>query len=288
MKLMLGTAQFGRNYGIANKNGRPPTEEVFKIFEMAKNNNISFIDTGNDYGVSEDLIGDISTKLGFSFNTVTKIYLNSSATSIKDEINKSLERLKTDCLFGLLVHNPNDLLSPGSDEWIDTFLDFKKRNLVKHIGVSAGTVDQILKIIDIYPIDIVQVPLNVFDQRFADVITILKERNIKIHVRSVFLQGLILMDTKNINEYFTDIESNIEQLNNVSKQHNISVRKLAMEYIKSLDIDNIVVGIDNLEQLKTLIYEYNEPFAHSIDFKQFAVKDERFINPGRWPIGGWR
>ena len=56
------------------------------------------------------------------------------------------------------------------------------------------------EIINNNKIDIVQFPLSIFDLRFLDneLIQKLKRRKIKIYVRSVFLQGIIFLDSNKL------------------------------------------------------------------------------------------
>lgn len=289
MKLMIGTAQFDRNYGIANKTGKISREEIKEILEFALENKIEYLDTGNDYGNSESIIGEISQELNTNFKVFTKLHFdfeNNSIDVAKNEIIKSANKLNK--IYGLLVHNSKYLLTSKSDDIMNMLLDFKNSGIIEKIGVSAGTTDQIKNIINKYHIDVVQLPTNILDQRFlqSGLIDLMHEKNIEIHIRSVFLQGLLLMKKEDMPKYFQEL--NLDLLYNAIKEKNISMIKLSLEYAKSLNVDRIIVGIDNKDHLAGIINEYNEPFNNDINFKDFCVSDERFTNPANWNVGGWK
>ena len=290
MKLMIGTAQFDRSYGIANKTGKMSREEIKEILKLAAENKIEYLDTGNDYGNSERIIGEISQELNTNFKVFTKLHFDFEKNSINDaknEIIKSVNKLNNK-ISGLLIHNPKYLLTSKSDDIMSMLLNFKNSGTIKKIGVSAGTIDQVKNIINKYSIDVVQLPTNILDQRFlqSGLIDLMREKNIEIHIRSVFLQGLLLMKKEDMPKYFQEL--NLDLIYATIKEKNISMIKLALEYAKSLNIDRIIIGIDNKNHLMSIIKEYNKSFDNDIDFNNFCTSDERFINPANWNVGGWR
>lgn len=65
-QFMLGTAQFGTGYGIANQIGRPSYQTVLKILECAAANGVNCLDTAPTYGDSEKIIGRAIRELGIA------------------------------------------------------------------------------------------------------------------------------------------------------------------------------------------------------------------------------
>jgi aryl-alcohol dehydrogenase-like predicted oxidoreductase len=103
-KIILGTAQFGLNYGISNSRGKIPKKEVFEILNWAKNNNIDILDTAPGYGKSETIIGDFISSQKLNFKIISKL----PPTGIKDIerfLKTSLKNLKVKSLYGYLFHN---------------------------------------------------------------------------------------------------------------------------------------------------------------------------------------
>lgn len=294
MKLMIGTAQFGRQYGIANKSGIVTAHEAFNIIKMAIDNGINWVDTAHDYGNSEKLIGILSKRLDTKLNIVTKAFLghlNPQPGVIIPSIKNTLDDLGVDEVYGLLIHNPADLMGDQADAVFNVLNEVVHFGMARKIGVSVSTPEQAEIITENYPLDIVQVPCNLFDQRFIQSGTIdrLASYGLEIQVRSIFLQGLFFMELENLSEHFNEVKPLLVKLHKVAEDNGVSVRKLALEYVKAIDnVERIIVGVDSSKQFKELIDDYNAPFDVSIDFKQFAVNDERFVNPGNWGCGGWR
>ena len=158
MKLALGTAQFGLDYGITNSGGQVQIDEVRKILNLAKNNNINTLDTAPEYGNSEQVLGDVNT---CDFKIVTKTRNFNQAVIGNKEINlltsdfkKSLKLLKQKSVYSVLVHNANDLLKPGADKIIKQLQILKQKGLLTKIGVSIYSDNQVQQIIDGFDIDL--------------------------------------------------------------------------------------------------------------------------------------
>ena len=75
-KLILGTVQFGLNYGIANSEGKPDLNKVRAILRCAADHGIRILDTAAAYGDSETVIGTVfaeDSALKNHFQVVSKI-----------------------------------------------------------------------------------------------------------------------------------------------------------------------------------------------------------------------
>jgi aryl-alcohol dehydrogenase-like predicted oxidoreductase len=198
-KIALGTAQFGLPYGISNTHGQVDRTEMDEIWRVALGANITMLDTAIAYGNSEENIG--ATK-SLGFDIVTKLPpLPGAETSITQwvhsQIKNSLAKLKRNSVYGLLLHNPADLLGIDGDELLAALVNLKRDGLIKKFGVSiyAPTeLDSLFSQIPNFLPDIVQAPLNVIDQSIASSgwLARLSEMNVEVHIRSVFLQGLLL------------------------------------------------------------------------------------------------
>lgn len=261
MKLGLGTVQFGLSYGISNKNGQVPLEEIKKILDQASLSGINILDTAQGYGTSEQVLGKFDLS---KFKIVSK--LNSHGN-----IETSLKNLNLSSIYALLYHNENELNSSSFQK----LLHYKESNLVEKIGISVYSSQKLAEIINNFPIDIVQLPLNLLDQRFIPLLSKLKEKNIEIHVRSVFLQGLVLMDLTQVPSYFDPIKPILEQL----PQNRIQT---CLNFVKRIkEIDHIIVGTTNLNELNEIIENYTQPMQ-DLDFSKFKIEDEKFILPMNW------
>jgi aryl-alcohol dehydrogenase-like predicted oxidoreductase len=255
MKLVLGSANLGTNYGLfKNKISLKEFKKIEKLVLLSK---INFIDTATSYVNSEKIIGNSKLK---NLNIITKIKLpNNKNTYIKNwalkEISKSLSKLKIKKIYGILIHNYKDLLGKYGRKYLLSLQDLKRKKIVKKIGISIYNTDEIKKIWDFWKPDIIQVPLNPIDNRILDSgwINILKKFKVKIFARSIFLQGLL------INEYSSlKINKNHKSLLNKFKywccKNNISLIKGCLNFVKQFKkIDYLVVGYNNYDQLREII-----------------------------------
>lgn len=285
MNLAIGTAQFGLDYGISNFSGKVKLEEVKKIIRFAKISGIDTIDTARDYGDSEESIGkcDIS-----SFKVVTKIgtitgYEDNIYNWSKQEVKSSLKKLGIEKMHGILLHRPLELLSKNGDELFKSISKIKRDKLVEKIGVSVYSIDDLINIVDKFDIDIVQLPINIINQEIINsgFLKVLKRKKIEIHARSCFLQGLLLLDYNEIPLKFKKWSNIFLDWHNWLKKNNINAVQGCLSFINSIDgIDKVIVGIENVSQLKELInYSNNKDIKN---FPDLFSNDIDLIDPSNW------
>ncbi len=258
-KLALGTVQFGMNYGISNTRGQVPAVEIEKILTFCKIHNINTLDTAQGYGESEAVLGryDLS-----SFKIVTKL-------SGDAELEDSLCKLNISSIDALLFHREDEI----NDKTWQKFEDWKRQKLVHKIGVSVYSPKQLSRIIQSYPIDIVQLPLNILDQRFIPLLPELKNKKIEVHSRSVFLQGLLLM---------TDYPAQFDSIKHILQGIPHPKLLYALHFLLSLkQVDKLVVGVTCLHDLEEIYKAATSP-CPSVDYSIFSVHDEKIINPSLW------
>lgn len=283
MKLALGTVQFGLDYGVSNKDGKTPIAEVEKIFKTAHEAGIQYIDTAYLYGNSEETIGKCLTS-DHSFKIITKTAKGINAELLEKNLKESLCKLNQKKIYGLMLHDADDLIKDNG-QFVNKLYEFKDKNIVEKIGVSVYTSEQIEKILENFQFDIIQLPLNVFDQRLIQSghLKKLKDKNIKIFVRSIFLQGLLLMEYENINNYFEPLKPLIKKYFNFIENNGISKLEAAVSFVKNIkEIDYIVCGINNNSQLQEIIKVYNKTLDLDLGFQDFSCYNENYINPINW------
>ncbi len=285
-KLALGTVQFGLDYGVSNFTGQTNLSEATKIIKLAKEENLDLIDTAISYGDSEKIIGKIGI---LDFRFVSKL---PSVSSIKEDLNvileemikKSLQRLGVKSLYGLLIHKPQDLLDSSGNKLIFALNQIKAKGLIKKIGVSIYDPSEIDKIINLFKIDIIQAPLNIVDRRLekSGWLKKLHNKNIEIHTRSTFLQGLLLMQKDKIPKKFNRWTNLFDRWFLELKKYNLNATQACLSYPMSLpEIDRIVIGVNNVDQLKKLIkLSKLEILNHDLSF--MISNDNLLINPSNW------
>ena len=294
MRIGLGTVQFGLDYGVSNPQGITPATEVKDILTLAWKSGITILDTAVSYGVSEEVIGQ-SIPEGTSFKIVTKTPLfkkdridRADATRLKETFLQSQKRVKQTAIYGLLVHHANDLLVPGGPYLWQAMEDLKAAGLVKKIGVSVYSPQEIEELLGKYCLDLIQLPVNVFDQRMKQggYLALLKDRGVEIHSRSVFLQGLLLMSPEELSPYFNPIRPMIMQYHSAMQNQRISPLAAALGFVyQQPEIDYIIVGVNNQSHLGEIInVVHNIETLGNLDFSGYAVHDESIINPSLWRL----
>jgi aryl-alcohol dehydrogenase-like predicted oxidoreductase len=256
-RIILGTAQFGSLYGVANKNKASINKkDCIKILNFCKKNKIRHIETARNYNNSEKKLGESGIH---NFNIITKIpklNLRLSNFKIAKQINnyylQSCSNLRTKKIYALLLHRGEQLLSKKGDIIYNSLLMLKKQKLVSKIGISVHDPMCLKKIIKKYQLDIVQVSFNILDNRIynLNIVNFLKEKNVKIYCRSIFLQGLLLMKSykikmhlrKHLQSFFLNTADKLKNKLNLCLSHVFSHK----------EIDKLIIGIDNLDQLKEI------------------------------------
>ncbi len=294
MKLGLGTAQFGMPYGITNVAGQTSPESVAAILSLAAASNVDLLDTAPGYGNSEQVLG-ASIGAESKFRIVTKtIALKSNSLSAGDVgraesvFIRSLETLGVPSVYGILVHDALDLLADNAAALYRVMTAWKRNGLASRIGVSLYTEEQGREILGRFPLDLVQVPLNVFDQRMlrSGFLRELRESGVEIHCRSLFLQGLLLADIDRfpplLERYRPAFDRYFRYLNSVG----LTKLEGALRFAKQVaEIDRGIIGCTDASELREILKAYGEERASSADFAQFASGDESLLTPGRWRSG---
>ena len=203
---------------------------------------------------------------------------------------ESLKKLKKSKVTGLLIHNADDLLADGGEMLFIAMQNLKKNGLIDKIGVSVYSGDQIDGLLKRYVFDIIQVPINVLEQRLilSGHLARLKEYGVEIHARSVFLQGLLLMEPASLHTFFDPIKPLLYKYRDFLSANGLTDIQGALGFVKQIqEIDHIIIGLNNLEQLKVNINSFAEFYSdHSISdrFKGFSLNNPIYLNPGLWRV----
>jgi len=285
-KIALGTAQFGMDYGINNQRGKIPEQEVFEILYEASRSGIDTLDSAYSYGDSEAVIGNFIKESKKELKIVSK----SPKCQIEEMeyiFESSLKQLGINAFYGYLIHS-FDHYRKYPEIW-GKLEKLKSGEKIEKIGFSLyfpSELDHILE--NNLNIDIIQVPYSIFDQRFGRFFQELKNNDVEIHVRSVFLQGLFFKNPGELENYFTKIKEKLVNLNSLSIKHNIPIVALCLNFA-SLNkfIDKIVVGVDSLNNLKEIVssIDYYRDVQKIISkLSWFKEDDENIILPFNWKV----
>lgn len=284
MKLALGTVQFGQNYGISNRGGQTPRPEVGRILALAHRSGIRMIDTAAQYGTSEESLGETLPSYS-GFRVVTKTV---AAPLTKDRVLEgfrvSLERLRLPKVYGFLVHAADELVGPRGPEVWSALAEIKSSGRAAKVGVSVYTAAQIDAVLDRHPVDLVQAPFSIFDQRLlaSGHLRKMKARGIEIHTRSAFVQGLLLMDPSALPGHLQNARPRLEEYRTHLRELGLTPLQGALRFaLNTTEIDAVVCGVESAAQLQELIAAAQDGPAPSAP-SRFAVGDERIIDPRQW------
>ena len=290
-RLGLGTVQFGLDYGVSNKNGRTPLREAEEIISLADDVGVRVIDTAALYGDAEKILGRVlPTDHHFDIITKTERFQKefidrADADRLIERFKCSLDNMRIGHAYGLLIHGADDLISAGGEWLFEAMGELKMAGFVDKIGASVYTEEQIANVLQRFPIDIIQLPLNVHDQRFirSGQLAELGRRGIEIHARSVFLQGLLLMAADDLPIYFKSAYPIINHYQNRLKNHGISLQTAALSFVKNIaEIDCLIIGVNSRRQLLENLSAFVA--GCELDFADFAIEKEEIINPSIWQL----
>lgn len=293
MNLVLGTAQFGMDYGITNVMGKTNDKEIKEILTYAKDREVLVLDTSPAYGSSEKNLGLLNLE---NFNVITKLaYIEGSEINdvdivqIEKVFQNSIVTMNLTSIYGLFIHNAKDLCKPGSLKLYEKLQSFKKEKLVEKIGVSVYTVSEIEEIyFNEFEFDMIQIPLNILDQRMleSDVLSKLKSKGIEIYARSIFLQGVLLSEWSALPIQFQENKSLIKNYFKKIEDLEISKIEAALKFIDDIEeVDYAVVGVNSLQQLEEIEKAFRNLSnlkERTIIFQDFAINDEKIIDPRKW------
>lgn len=281
-KIIIGTANFGQNYGLRKK--RIKSNETKKIFDFLKFNKLKSVDTAQSYN-SEKIIGRYKKD---KFKIITKIDFKSAHANI-DKIEKiilkSFFEFKNHDLDTILFHNTKILHKDIGKKIFKNLILMKKKKYFKKIGVSIYNFNELKYLVKNFKIDVVQCPYNVFDTRLEDEkwINFLKKNKIEIHVRSIFLQGILINYKYRQNKYFSKIKDQFTSWDSFLERNRLSAVQGALNFVlQNKKIDKILIGIENLSQLKDII-ESSYKSKKKLIFKINKL-NEKFYNPSKWII----
>jgi len=251
-KIALGTAQFGFDYGVNNKRGKIPKSEAFSILEKAFSSGVDCLDTAPAYGDSEAILGEYLKKTKANFKIVSKLP-KIDPSKILSAFSSSLSDLGLNTLYGYLFHD-FQYYRNNPAAW-DIFKSLKAEGKIEKIGFSLYYPDDLDVILDRrLGIDLVQVPYSIFDRRFEPFFPLLRDQGIEVHVRSVFLQGLLFKQPDELFKEFLKIRDKIRKINSIAASANLSKVSLCLNFaIINEFINKVIVGVDSLQDLNGII-----------------------------------
>jgi aryl-alcohol dehydrogenase-like predicted oxidoreductase len=283
MQFIIGTAQFSGKYGLNPlKKKTIKVSYLNKVYYFAKKNKINILDTAQSYEGVEKIIG--KSKLS-NLNIITKFQIkkNSTINSLYLDLKKSLKNLNKKKIYALLLHNPWNITKKEINILKIFFKKIKKDKLVKKIGISIYYKKDLYKIYKYLELDIVQLPLNILNRRLYNDKTIdfLKKKKIEIHVRSVFLKGLLTSNKKCTQ--FSKWKKLFVMWEKITLKKIYLKIYYAIKFIQNLSgLTNFIIGFDNLYQFKLIMKSLKKKNELPYELKNFFSKDNKLTDPRKW------
>jgi aryl-alcohol dehydrogenase-like predicted oxidoreductase len=290
MKLGLGTAQLGMDYGVTNRHGQPPEAEALAWLRRAHERGIGLVDTAPGYGAAERVIG-AALRAGCRFEVVTKIPALAAGDArafILGALRASLGRLGTERVEGVLLHHWQDTVGSHGPAVVRALQQAKDDGLARRVGVSvyrAADIDQVLRQ---FTPDLVQLPVSVFDQRLAASghLQRLSDLGVEIHARSIFMQGIALSPPENLPAHLAGLRPALEQFCMLARRNQLAPLEAALAFVaQSPYISALVVGISNAVELDALVAAFAAArSAPAVDFTSIRRQvPESLLDLDRWP-----
>jgi aryl-alcohol dehydrogenase-like predicted oxidoreductase len=292
-KLCLGTAQFGLAYGITNTNGQVSQAEVKALLEKAASEGLTFLDTAQAYGDAETVLGRTLAP-DHGFKLISKLQSQRQSRFGADDsliwekaFGLSLVRLGEPCLDALLLHSAGDLRKPGGEHLQEWLFSLRERGLVRRLGVS---IYESCDLDGISPelLDLVQLPLSLYDQRLLSDGTIarLRAQGTAVHARSLFLQGLLLTPKVNWPGWVaaSDREHHAT-LEKVAANRGSTLLECAVGFARDQeDLEAVVLGVCSQSELEQLLQAWNNSSPwNGREWNQWSLGRSEILDPRSWP-----
>lgn len=279
--LVLGTVQFGTNYGINNTVGRQDIGQITEILKLAFENNITQLDTAQDYGEAEAILSQSLHRLQCDFIVHSKFILSNK--TLQESVNQSLKNLKIPQLGYFYFHRFADYLNLKNSK---LFSGFQLENCLG-LAVSVYTEEEIQSCMDDENIKAIQVGLNLFDcaESKINILKLAQSRGKKIYIRSVFLQGLFFMDTSLIPEKLQSLKGPLDEIKRIAKENKIDIRSLSLGFVKALlPAEGILIGVDSIKQLQENLDAWSTILDQKIvnEVKKIHIPDRTLLLPVNW------
>jgi len=277
-RLGLGTVQFGQAYGISNRHGQVPAEVADAILARAARAGVGLLDTAANYGEAEQVLSSLDTS---GFRIVSKtIGVQQGVDHVVARARQSARTLGR--LDLLLVHAAGDLLGPQGDALWRALQGLKDEGVTGGIGISTYVADDPAALAQRFRPDAVQVPFSLLDQRLLrdGSLARLKDLGVEIHTRSIFLQGLLLMERPP--ERLAQAGPMLARVRRRIAQAGATPLSAALAFVLSRpEVDVAVLGVAALAQLEEILAVLTRPLPE-MDWAACALDDTRVLTPSLW------
>jgi aryl-alcohol dehydrogenase-like predicted oxidoreductase len=286
-RLALGTAQFGLKYGVANEGGQVGPDMVAAILARAAAANVDTLDTAIAYGNSEAVLGEAGVN---DWHVITKLPglpadVGDVGSWVVGRLRESAARLRVARVEAVLLHRPADLLGERGAAYLDALSTLKQLGLARAVGFSIYDPAECEALWRVWKPDIVQAPCNVLDRRLqtSGWLSRFAAAGVRLHVRSVFLQGLLLMAPGRRPAWFDRWRPLLDRWAAWCAASGQSPLAAAVAFVNSLPhVERYVVGVETVSQLEEILGA--DRLAPLKVPEDLSSDDPELLNPSRWKL----
>ena len=276
--LGLGTAQFGRDYGISNTRGRVSEDEVRQILSLAGDCKIRHIDAAHYDGDVERILGRCWPFPSPFKPQVRTLRLEKGLDWLESRLRRSVDHMGLVRVHSALVDSAEDLTGPEGLEKL------KSEGLISRIGISATYKDQPLLLARRFKPDVVQVPCSILDQRLVhngDIVA-MAEMGIEVQIRSVFLQGLLFLPRESLPGNLVAIGPHLSKVRRIMMEQGADPLHAALSFALNLSgVSTVVVGVTSAAELRAIVAA-SERKSPKLNWDAMALNDDIALDPAQW------
>lgn len=287
-KLVLGTVQFGLDYGINNTSGKPDLKTVFAILDEAYQNNVAILDSAEAYGNAHEVIGQYHQQSANRFKIITKFSssVGDPSGSLTDRVLLDIKTLHVNHLHAYMFHSFRDF-EIYFEKFKPEISELKKKGLIRLFGVSIYTNAEFEKLLRYKEVELVQLPFNLLDNDSQRGVLLqkAKDRGMEVHSRSVFLQGLFFKDTNTLPGKLLPLKPHLNSIANISGNNLIDLSALSLNYVlQQKKIDHVLIGVDTVTQLKQNLSALTHNLSPDLleQINSLNVQETELLNPSNW------
>lgn len=289
--LILGTVQFGLDYGITHHAGRPTQAHVFDTLDSAWDSGVRVLDTADSYGSALDMIASYHQSRSYRFQIITKTLRIPPETPaeislIFDTLKSQRDRLDIEKFDTVMFHYAPSINNHVPHDFFDIIKD---ENITHRGGLSIDLVQDFDTLEDRFSFDVIQIPYNVLNgQQFPVMFQeSLKRLGMEIHVRSAFLQGILLTNVGHIPAYLSGLLPYLVKFHQACRQAEISPLEGALLFlIQSTFPDHVVIGAQNIQQWQEIDAAWRRVAilkdGIQIDWSAFLCDNPDLVSPSQW------
>ncbi|NKB75841.1 MAG: hypothetical protein GKR96_02070 [Gammaproteobacteria bacterium] len=287
-KIAIGTVNFGMAYGVGEGCYQVTRQQIEQMLEYCVDQRLDLFDTAPAYGNSECVLGEICPSGAKIVTKVVKLEVDvvteNAIQTLEDGLQCSLKQLSTSSVYGLLVHNVDDLFKLGAEKIVAWMMGLKERGLVRKIGVSAYSLAEVNALYTKHRFDLVQLPINLFDQRFLASGTLdwLHDSGVEIHARSLFMKGLLLKEICP-READAVLKAHHKHFLDYLVHSSLHAFDVCMMFATSLKVvDRWVLGFSKLAQLKEVVEWKETESVRRVHLSKWSLDSHTSVDPRTW------